>query len=351
MSARTPHAAALFAFATAIASAPKLHAAPGEGAARVAKVGETARVAKAEAGLARQERLARARTFFTEGEKKFQGGDFEGALADYRASLEVGRSPQALFGEASCLERLGSAGEAEASYRAFLAMPPPGSMQTEQQVAEGRVADLSRGELRVRSVPEGASVEIDGASASPSPLTVRLAPGKHTVRALAPGYEPVSREIELEANGAAELVVELKPAAPVPPEHTHVHSHSHAHAHSHGAEPTHPPLAYPTRGVAYGVLGAAAVGLGVGAFYGLRALDAKNDFDKNPSPSLADRQRDASVVADVALGSALMLGVTGAVFLSYASQRETVKAPAAASLRVVPSISPKSQGASIVLRF
>jgi hypothetical protein len=184
------------------------------------------------------------------------------------------------------------------------------------------------------------------------------------VRASAQAYQPAEREIEIEAGGAAELVVELKPApaapapAPAPPahaaghEHAHPHAHAHSHAHSHGPEPTHPPLAHPTRTVAYGMLGAAALGLGVGAFYGLRALDARGDYDKNPSEAMAERQKDASLVADVALGSALMLGVTGAVFLSYASRAEGAKAPpAAASLRVVPSLSPKSPGASIVLRF
>lgn len=65
------------------------------------------------------------------------------------------------------------------------------------------------GRVEIRSVPPGASIEIDGALAGLGPLVVDLAPGPHTVRVSAPEHEPFEDTIHVGSGVAMELDVRL----------------------------------------------------------------------------------------------------------------------------------------------
>jgi hypothetical protein len=104
------------------------------------------------------------------------------------------------------------------------------------------------------------------------------------------------------------------------------------------------------------------VALGVGTVFGVMALGDKSDFDKNPTSSTADDGENHALIADMAFGVAVTLGVTSAVlFLSRdsapdqnASNGSKVnKAKAANKPTIVPTpiINPHGGGAGALVRF
>ena len=105
---------------------------------------------------------------------------------------------------------------------------------------------------------------------------------------------------------------------------------------------------------AYVTLGIAGAGAIVGTVFGVKALGAKEDFNKTPTTELADDAERFALICDMAFGVAITLGVTGVVLLTSddepaAAQKQT---PAkAARLEVAPYVGKKSGGASAKLSF
>jgi tetratricopeptide (TPR) repeat protein len=283
----------------------------------------------------RDERREQARQLFAQAEEKLAAADFAGALDGYRAANALIRSPQAFFRIALCLDKLGLQAEALEAYRRFLALPPPASMSAEIRISGARIADADKGTLRITTKQPGVMVEVDEGSPVPVPTDFRLSPGPHRVRATAPGYEVGVQTYDVKTGETFELVVAL---APVPPPATS------APAPSTSAPAARPEPARPTRQVAYGTWGVGLVAAGVGAYYGVRALKAKRDFDRAPTAELADRQQESAAIADVSLGLAVLLAITGGVFYAHASDAE-------AAVRVVPVVGTKSQGAAVSFGF
>jgi hypothetical protein len=79
---------------------------------------------------------------------------------------------------------------------------------------------------------------------------------------------------------------------------------------------------------AYVTLGIAGAGAVVGTIFGLKALSSKSDFNDKPSTKSADDTERNALIADMAFGVAITLGVTGVVLLTSDddSGKETAKA-------------------------
>ena len=70
-------------------------------------------------------------------------------------------------------------------------------------------------------------------------------------------------------------------------------------------------------------LGIAGAGLITGTVFGILALDSKSKYDANPSSALADDTERNALIADMALGVAITLGITGIVLLTAGEDEET----------------------------
>jgi hypothetical protein len=107
---------------------------------------------------------------------------------------------------------------------------------------------------------------------------------------------------------------------------------------------------------AYVTLGIAGVAGVVGTIFGVKALGAKSDFDKTPTTKLADDTERSALIADMAFGVAITLGVTGVVLLTSDDEPPPaatgmLKPKAKARLDVTPYAGPKSGGATARLTF
>ncbi|HEU4534788.1 MAG TPA: PEGA domain-containing protein [Polyangiaceae bacterium] len=291
--------------------------------------------------LSEEQRKVKAREAYNDAEAKLTAGDLGTALERFRASNELVPAPQAQYKIAYCLDKLGRTPEALEAYKAFLAdpQPLPEKLADQKKLAADRVAELSEGAVKVSSSPPGAAISVDGTpQANPTPTTLKLKPGKHSVAVSAGGYEPMTREIEV-APGAApvEVAVALKPRAPPPAATSNVTA----------PEPEPPRSKLP----AYITLGLAGTGLVVGSIFGAQALSNKSSFDDEPTTDRADRAERNALIADMAFGVALTLGVTGAVLLFSSPDKPAPAPKAAAGLRLLPIVTPTTQGAGATFRF
>jgi len=110
---------------------------------------------------------------------------------------------------------------------------------------------------------------------------------------------------------------------------------------------------------AYVTLGIATVAAGTGTYFGIRALSAKGDFEDHPTTSKADDVENNALIADMAFGVAITLGVTGIVLLTApdetqptaAAKNTRTVAKGTPKLVVAPFVAPKSAGAGALLSF
>jgi hypothetical protein len=82
---------------------------------------------------------------------------------------------------------------------AVTAKPAEGAAKMQTASAE------APGTVQVTSTPDGADVYSDGAFVGNAPSTLKLAPGKHTVRVTAPGYKEWSRDITVQSGSELKL--------------------------------------------------------------------------------------------------------------------------------------------------
>lgn len=165
---------------------------------------------------------ALARALFDEARKLASDGRHAEACPKFEESqkLEPGIGTQ--FNLADCLEHIGKTASAWAMFLEVAADTRLKEQGQRESVARERAAalepKLSRLTLTVpqSSEAEGLTIEIDGTPLGRAAwgTATPIDPGKHTVRAIAPGRRPWSKTIEVGGNGAraAATIPTLEPA-------------------------------------------------------------------------------------------------------------------------------------------
>jgi len=109
--------------------------------------------------------------------------------------------------------------------------------------------------------------------------------------------------------------------------------------------------------VGYVLLGIAGVGAGVGTIFGVKALQEKSEFNSGSKTNdQADTVEKDALIADMAFGAALTLGVTGVVLLlsGGGSSDKAQSTMHVAKLQILPAVTPYAHGgvgAGATLRF
>jgi hypothetical protein len=315
--------------------------------------------AKPTAQLNDAQKKVAARKAYEDGMKKLEAKDYTAALTAFKLADEMMPAAAAKHKIALCYDGLNQIPDAIAAYELFITQANPEKQKEQIDSSTKRLGELKMtpGSVRLASDPPDSTVEVDGqAQMGVTPMDLKLAPGKHKVKVAAPGYQPTEQDVDIKAaEKAPDLTVTLTrktevvpppiatpPATPVQTTPT--------------AAPTAPPAEAKSKSnvPAYVVLGVAGVGAIVGAVFGVKALNDKSDFDKNPTGSKADDAERNALIADMAFGVAVTLGVTGTVLLLSGGKKEAQKGlwnSPTKTMHITPLVTPHSAGAGAVWRF
>jgi hypothetical protein len=296
-----------------------------------------------------------ARKAYGEGEKAFAAGDFAAAYSGYARANDLIPSAHAAYWAAKSLDQGGKVEGAIKGYEALLA--DPGSSKIgEDKLADAhtRLATLKAGqvgELTVSSRAAGAILLVDGtAQPGPLPTTLKLAPGPHKLTLTAEGYDVKELDVQVTAGTKVEQNVELLPHVVPPPPPPPVPE----------IAPLPPPPLPPekhSKVPAYVTLGIATGGAIVGTIFGVKALQAKSDYDSSPTTKHADDTERNALIADMAFGVAVTLGVTGIVLLTSsddapeAAKSAKLHLPPKRTFNVLPYVGRESGGAAARFTF
>lgn len=288
-----------------------------------------------------------ARAAYGAGEKAFDAGEFADAETNFRKAYEIIPTPHAEYWIAKSLDKQGKVLEAIEAYSTFMDNPNHERAGEEKSKdAETRLAELKKtpGDFKLVTVPPGAAVTVDGqAQMGETPMDLKLAPGKHQIEIVANGFERKTIEVEMTPAGTGEQSVELTEAAPEPAPATPAPAPAPV---TPEPEPEPEPRSKLPAYITLGIAGASAV---VGTIFGIQALGSKSDFDDNPTNDTADDVERNALIADMAFGVAITLGVTGVVLLTSGDDDPVSEAKKAQKKRwarwqVAPYASPKGGG-------
>jgi hypothetical protein len=308
--------------------------------------------------------LASAKKHYADGEKKFNAGDFAGALAEFQAANDVKSTPQAERYIGMAEDNLGHLQSAADWYDKFLAHVPEKMAPLGDEIRK-RDAQIKAtpGKVHIESTPPGAALVIDDKpQPSPTPTDVELPPGSHKLKFTEAGRLPTEKQVDVAFASTQTVTAALEaeppppPASPPPPPVV-------------AAEPPPAPSALPLpqpRSLvpAFVTGGLAIAAAGVGTVFGIMALNDKSSYDKNPTTSTADNGDTHALISDMSFGVALTFGVTSLVLLltkdeppatSQGAARTTTaradvqKKPV--TVEPVPVVGPHVGGAGVLLRF
>lgn len=292
---------------------------------------------------------ASARTAYEEGTRLFEAGDFAGAYTQFKAANELVPAPHAQYYMALSLDRQGQGYEAALAYEQLLQDPELERIgQARVEEVRARHFELVKqhvGQLKLQTVPP-ATISVDGEPQGQTPVALKLRPGTHQLLLEADGYQTEQVEVAIAPGRTLDETLELQPVPPPAPPPPPVAAPS--------APPPPPAVEQRSLVPAYVLLGLTAVSAGVGAYYGVKALSAHNDYEDQPTDARADDVERYQLITDVALGAALTFGITSVVVLLDRGSSEKPATAAAAprrQLSLTPYATPWSAGAAAKITF
>lgn len=163
----------------------------------------------------------RARVLFQQGVGAYREGRFYDAVAIFLQTQRVYPDTQLCFNIARAYENLGNSSAALRYYRDYLrqADRPSDGEEVKQRVRglEQQLAQRGVQQLTVISLPESATVVLDGKPVGIAPWTGETYPGKHRLALLLDGFTSHEQVVEVDSYAAADTSVALVPVPKPPP--------------------------------------------------------------------------------------------------------------------------------------
>jgi len=285
------------------------------------------------------DRQARAQARFQQGSTAFDEGRVDEACAAFVESLALYETAGTLLNLALCHEAQGKTASAWREFTHAAAATTDPAQHNRRDFARQHAQKLEPGleRLVVDVAPQEGSVTIaiDGEAISEARrgLPLFVDPGDHAITATAPLHKEFVVAVNVSAAPALAPVVVHVPALDAEPLPA-----------SPSPEPQKapPPSRRTRRDVAWVLAGTGAVGVGLGAAFGVDALATMGSCSGPCDPHAA---RQAEAISLVAFGVGLAsLGT--AAWLTWAPA--AAPQPAAGGVRVVPDIATRGAGLSVV---
>jgi hypothetical protein len=156
--------------------------------------------------LAQAAGKSEAEELYQEGLDFYKQGKYEQALQSFDGAEKLVPNVGNVYNIARCLHMLGRLPEAIAKYEEYIAKGGPKKDKVQKYIEEIRKTPA---QVMVKTNPDGAQILVDGKSqpAGTAPITLKLAPGKHVIEAVSPGYG--WRSVELEVAYADVLIYSI----------------------------------------------------------------------------------------------------------------------------------------------
>jgi len=301
--------------------------------------------------------VALAETLFRDAQRGMKAGNYADACPKFAESHRLDPAVGTLMNLGACHEAAGLLASAWAEFTDAAAWARREGRADRVKVLEGRLKQiepkLSTLTLGVTTSTEQ-SIELDGSligrAAWNTPMPVN--PGKHRLRVSAPGYREYTTEFEVGREKDAKRVevpaLERLPAAPTTPvAATGAASPAKSDAPAPSAKPS--PGSRTKRVAAYVTAGAGVGLVGIGSFFGVRALSKMSESDdacpnQQCSRTGADRSvqaNSAANAANVCVGVGLAAIGVGA-YLYFTSSNP--KGEQAARVLLTPTAGPGAAG-------
>lgn len=294
---------------------------------------------------------AAAEALFDQGIELLKAGSYADACDRLESSQRIDPGVGTLLYLGECYEKLGRTASAWATFREAASAADVAGQADRAQIGTERARKLEPRLLRLTLEPDpelgevdGVEVLMDGRAVSPAlwGTPVPVDPGERELEVRAPGYEPFRTTVTCEGEGSSESVrlPMLTPSPGSAGEPQESPSSGTAQAQVTLEDTPSDGSAQRTGGLVLAGLG--VVGIGVGSYFGLRALSKENAAEDSCSgnrcsaPEGVDRTNEAlsaariSNVAFIAGGAALAGGV---VLYLTAPKRQDV-----ARVEVIPTL-------------
>lgn len=225
--------------------------------------------------------------------------------------------------------------------------------QRHLKALEGKVPHLTV-EVSPTANAEGFSLRRDGVELAPPTWgsAVPIDPGEHALEASAPNMKTWSATIQIAESDDKTIVVPALEALPPPPEPDPKPTPK--------PKPKPPPETSSRTTVAYVVGGAGVLALGVGGYFGFRAMAKSNESDDHCRGSLCDQTgldlnddaRGAATISNIAVGLGLV-GVGVGTYLLLTDEGFPTSASSEASAKrsrnvLVTPVAGRSEAAMVV---
>lgn len=292
-----------------------------------------------------QDRVA-AQALFEQGKELIAAGRHAEACTKFDESQRLDPGIGTQFNLADCYERVGRFASAYALYVDVAAHSKTAGQAQREAVARERAEALKPKITRlVIVIPEavkvdGLEVQRDGTAVGSAQwgLPIPIDPGVHKVRVKAPGKQPWEGSIEV-PNDAQQHAVSVPTLLNAPQQEQAAPGETTTTDAQTSAWPLQKTLGLVAGGVG-------VVGLGVGGFFGLRAInkneDSKPYCDDNgnciePGYGYREDARSAGNIATVGLAVGAV-GLIGGAVLFFTAPSGELSAQSAQGLRVMPSV-------------
>jgi len=296
--------------------------------------------APADPASATEEQRADAKARYEQGVAAYSAGRYKDAVDLFLAADKILPSAPLSFNIARAYEKLGDDSGALRFYRDYLRRKPDAENAADVQALVKRFEERLRSkgvqQLTILSTPAGATVALDGSPVGVTPATLDLPPGQHHVTLMLRGYSDTERDLEVPADHALDVALELTPSVEPPPQP----------AAPVAAPASNQPAAPAEKSSGFGVwpyvtLGAGALTLAGSLTFELMRRGAESDA-KDAKTQVEYKQHYDDMVsrrttARVLLGVGGALAVTGGVLLAIELAGSSESKASVARLGLVPT--------------
>jgi len=304
--------------------------------------------ARAEASASQK---AAAESLFDDAVKAMKAGHFADACPKLEESERIDPGIGTLLYLGECYEKTGRTASAWATFREAASTAQAQGEADRARIAAARADRLQPGlsKLTVRVAAENAQVATlhvtrDNAALANSLLgsAIPVDPGKYHIVASADGYEPFEVDVEVAANGDSKLL-DIPALKPSPKPVVAAGAAASAPPGSAGEAPATPPLSGTdtapaadtsnnARTAAYVTGAVGVIGLGIGSYFGVRAISKNSDAEKlcptndncrGDGVNLTNQAKHAAVASNISIAVGAAFVVTGVVlYLTSEPKRE-----------------------------